>query len=66
MLVCLAAVYAEVREIDRALDVLQQAVPLPNGPSYGGLKLDENFDALRKDPRFENIVASLTPKDAAK
>ena len=62
MLVRLAAVYAAVREIDRALDVLQQAAPLPNGPSYGDLKLGEDFDPLRGDSRFEKIVASLAPK----
>ena len=33
--------YAEVRETDRALDVLRQAVALPDGPSYGYLRLDE-------------------------
>jgi TolB-like protein/cytochrome c-type biogenesis protein CcmH/NrfG len=63
MLVRLAAVYAEVRETDRALEVLQQTVALPNGPSYGDLRLDEDFDPLRKDPRFEKIVASLAPKE---
>jgi Predicted integral membrane protein len=66
MLVRLAAVYAEVRETDRALDVLQQAVSLPNGPSYGDLKLGEDFDPLRKEPRFEQIVAALAPKKEAK
>jgi hypothetical protein len=33
--------------------------------SYGALKLLPFWDPLRGDPRFEQIVASLAPKDAA-
>ncbi len=33
--------------------------------SYGALKLLPFWDPLRGDPRFEKIVASLAPKDAA-
>jgi len=32
--------------------------------SYGALKLHPLWDPLRGDPRFEQIVASLAPKDA--
>jgi hypothetical protein len=31
--------------------------------SYGALKLHPLWDPLRGDPRFEQIVASLAPKD---
>jgi TolB-like protein/cytochrome c-type biogenesis protein CcmH/NrfG len=58
----LAEVYAGVGETDRALDVLQQAVALPGGSTYGVLQLDEDFDPLRQDPRFQKILASLAPK----
>jgi TolB-like protein/Tfp pilus assembly protein PilF len=34
--------------------------------SYGALKLHPFWDPLRGDPRFEKIVASLTPKEPAK
>ena len=34
-------------------------------PSYGGLKLHPLGDSLRGDPRFEKIVVSIAPKDAA-
>jgi hypothetical protein len=34
--------------------------------SYGALKLFPVWDPLRGDPRFEQIVASLAPKAAAK
>jgi hypothetical protein len=34
----------------------------PNTLSYGLLKLHPYWDALRGDPRFAKIVASLAPK----
>ena len=58
----LVEVYAGIGETDRALDVLQQAAALPGGPTYGVLLLDEDFDPLRQDPRFQKILASLEPK----
>ena len=60
----LAAIYAQVGEIDRALDLLEQSAELPNGPTYGGLKLNEQWDPLRLHPRFEKILDALAPKDA--
>jgi tetratricopeptide (TPR) repeat protein len=62
MLAFLLQVYAAVGETDRAVEVLQQAVALPGGPSYGFLQLDQDYDALRHDPRFQKIVESLAPK----
>ena len=58
-----ATTAARVGEKDLALEHLAQAVQLPAGPSYGDLKLDLDWDPLRGDPRFEQIVASLAPKD---
>lgn len=60
----LATVYAAVGETDQSLDVLQQAVALPCGPSYGYLQLDEDFDPVRQDPRFQKILASVAPKSS--
>ncbi len=51
-----------VGEKDVALEYLSQAVKLATGPTYGDLKLDPNWDPLRKDPRFEALVSSLAPK----
>jgi len=34
----------------------------PRYLSYGGLKLHPEWDPLRGDPRFDEIVASLAPK----
>ena len=58
----LARIYALTGEKDLALQQLEIVSKLPNGPSYGELRLDPEWDALRGDPRFEQIVASLAPK----
>ena len=44
---------------------LEIIAKIPAGPSYGELRFDPTWDPLRGDPRFEKIVASLAPKDAA-
>jgi TolB-like protein/class 3 adenylate cyclase/Tfp pilus assembly protein PilF len=51
-----------------ALQQLEAGLRAPNAAlmlSYGALKLFPFWDPLRGDPRFEKIVASLAPKDAA-
>jgi serine/threonine protein kinase/Flp pilus assembly protein TadD len=65
-----ARVAAQTGEPDRAIAALQKLLSIP----YSGLvvegvpltaallRLDPMFDALRDDPRFETIVASLEPK----
>jgi tetratricopeptide (TPR) repeat protein len=58
----LAGVYAQAGEADRAFNLLEKMAKIPFGVSYGSLKLDSVWDPLRKDPRFEKIVASLAPK----
>ena len=61
----LALIYAKTGENGRALDLLQKVAKLPFGPAYGDL-LDPDWDLLRTDARFQNILASLAPKgDAA-
>ena len=57
----LALIYSWVGEKDLALDQLEIAAKAPNGITYGELKLDPTWDALRGDPRFEKLVASLAP-----
>jgi hypothetical protein len=56
----LARIYALTGEKDLALEQLE-AVNKPasgpiNGPSYGELHLNPDWDVLRGDPRFEKIV----------
>ena len=58
----LAVIAAWTGEKDLAIEQLRIATQLPGGPAYGGLKLGAAWDPLRGDPRFEQIVASLAPK----
>jgi len=68
ILEALAGVWRRKGEWQRSLEYFQQAKALeqlaisaqkPAGVSYGNLKFDPLWDALRGDPRFEKIVASL-------
>ena len=63
LLIRLATVYAQTGERDRAFELLDQRFHQPYGPTYGSLKLDEVWDPLRKDARFEKLVAALTPAE---
>ena len=58
----LAAIYAWTGERDLAVEQLEIAAKVPNGVQYGDLRLDPTWDPLRGDPRFDKIVASLTPR----
>jgi adenylate cyclase len=58
----LALIYSWVGEKGLALDQLEISAKAPNGITYGELKLNPTWNALRGDPRFEQIVASLAPK----
>jgi len=59
----LARIFALTGEKDLALEQLGIVSKIPCGPTYGELRLDSYWDALRGDPRFEKIVASLAPKE---
>jgi TolB-like protein/Tfp pilus assembly protein PilF len=58
----LAIIAAWVGEKQLACDQLAASLKLPGTTSYGRLKLLPYWDPLRRDPRFEKIVASLAPK----
>jgi TolB-like protein/Tfp pilus assembly protein PilF/class 3 adenylate cyclase len=58
----LAAIYTWCGDKDAAIQELKTAAELPTGISYGELKSSPDWDSLRGDPRFEQIVASLAPK----
>ncbi len=54
---CISSAYAWVGDRELALELLQEMVRLPNGPSAGNLRLNPRWDDLRADPRFEQIIA---------
>jgi serine/threonine-protein kinase len=63
MIKYLAMIAAWAGEKDLACQQLATVVRYPTSPSYGELKLLPFWDPLRGDPRFEQIVASLAPKE---
>jgi TolB-like protein/Flp pilus assembly protein TadD len=53
----LARIYMLVGEPEKALDKLEPLLKIPYYLSPGWLKIDPNFDPLRKNPRFQKLVA---------
>jgi len=53
----LAVAYAWIGDWDRAIEQLAEVAKVANGPTFGELKLDPFWDAIRHDPRFETILA---------
>ena len=65
MVECFAIIAAWIGDKDLACDQLATAMSYPSLLSYGHLKLLPFWDPLRGDQRFEEIVASLAPKETA-
>jgi hypothetical protein len=59
----LAVVYAWNDEPDQAFARLDPLKKIPYGIYYGQLKLDPYWEPLRKDPRYDKLLAELAPKD---
>jgi len=53
----LARIYILTGEPEKALDQLEPLLKIPYYLSPGWLKIDPNFDPLRKNPRFQKLVA---------
>jgi serine/threonine protein kinase len=59
----LAVVYAWTNQPELAFETLEVLAKMPAGIYYGNLKLDPYWEPLRRDPRFEKLLAELAPKD---
>jgi tetratricopeptide (TPR) repeat protein len=59
----LAVVYAWTNELDLAFETLGPLAKTSGGVSYGDLKRDAEWEPLRKDPRYEKLLAVLAPRD---
>ena len=63
ILMNLGVVYAWTNDLDLAFNTLGPLTKMPNGIYYGQLKRHAYWDPLRKDPRFEKLLAQLAPRD---
>jgi hypothetical protein len=62
-LVNLAVVYAWANKPDSVFEILARMVKAPGLLCYGLLKSDPLWDPIRKDPRFDKLLAELAPRD---
>ena len=59
-----AAAHAWANQSDFALEQLKILIKVPDYHlNYGDLKTNPAWDPLRKDPRFDKLLAELAPKD---
>jgi hypothetical protein len=59
----LTIVYGWLQEPELAFRELAVSVNTPGGVCYGELAFDPFWDPLRKDPRFDKLLAQLAPHD---
>jgi serine/threonine protein kinase/tetratricopeptide (TPR) repeat protein len=59
----LVVVYAWTGELDLSFEALAPLTKMPFGIDYGDLKLSPFWDPLRKDPRFDKLLAESAPRD---
>ena len=59
-----ARVYAWANQSDLAFEQLNILIKVPcPWFNYGDLKTNPDWDPLRKDPRFDKLLAELAPRD---
>jgi serine/threonine protein kinase len=61
----IAVLYGMANRLDSAFDQLNALVKIPAGLAlyYGDLKTSPGWDPIRKDPRFDKLLAELAPHD---
>jgi hypothetical protein len=60
----IAIVYAWANQSDLAFEQLDILIKMPAFLlSYGNLKTNPSWNPLRKDPRFDKLLAELAPHD---
>ncbi|HEX8280161.1 MAG TPA: hypothetical protein VF551_02190, partial [Chthoniobacterales bacterium] len=59
----LAQVCLRNGEKERTLDLLEELLRVPGYLSYGYLLHDPAWEAVRSEPRFQQLLASLAPHD---
>ncbi|HKP92333.1 MAG TPA: FlgO family outer membrane protein [Chthoniobacterales bacterium] len=52
----LAVVYAQVGELEAAVDLLAKLLEIPNGPTTGSLRIEPEWDPLRGEARFQRLL----------
>jgi hypothetical protein len=59
-----ALVCAWANQLDLGFEQLNIVIRMPNELlTYGDLKTNPSWDPLRKDPRFERLLAQVAPKE---
>jgi tetratricopeptide (TPR) repeat protein len=54
----LAVIYAQAGQSDRAIELLRELLTFPNGATPGTLRVEPEWDPLRSDPRFRNLIGN--------
>jgi hypothetical protein len=63
LVINLAVVYAWTNELDLAFETLGPLTKTPWGIYYGDLKHEPYWEPLRKDARYEKLLAELATRD---
>jgi hypothetical protein len=59
-----AQLYACVNRLNLAFEQLDILIKIPGRSlNYGDLKTSPGWEPLRKDPRFDKLLAELAPRD---